>query len=88
MHFHHYYYATQSDTEKKYSGYKFTISQEKINYLIYMDDIKLFAKYEKEVKTLKQIIRIYNQDIGMEFGMGKCTMLIIKSGKSQTTEEI
>ena len=25
-------------------GYKFTILQEKINHLIYMDDIKLFAK--------------------------------------------
>ena len=30
------------------AGYKLTKSQEKINHLIYMDDIKLFVKKEKE----------------------------------------
>ena len=30
---------------------KFIKSQEKINHLIFMDDIKLFAKNEKELKT-------------------------------------
>ena len=31
------------------AGYKLSRSQEKINHLIYMDDIKLFAKNEKEL---------------------------------------
>ena len=31
------------------AGYKFTRSQEEINHIMYMDDIKLFAKNEKEV---------------------------------------
>ena len=57
-------------------GYKLTKSQEKINHLMYMDDIKLFAKNEKEFETLIQTERIYSQDIGMEFGVGKCAMLI------------
>ena len=52
-------------------GYKFTNSQEKINHLMYMDDIKIFAKNEKELETLVQTIRIYSQDIGMEFGIEK-----------------
>ena len=30
-------------------GYKFTKSQEKVSHLIYMDDIKLFAKNKKQV---------------------------------------
>ena len=34
------------------AGYKLSRSQEKINHLIYMDDIKLFAKNEKEHETL------------------------------------
>ena len=59
--------------------YKLGKSQEKINQLIYMDDIKLFAKIKK--KTLIDAVRIYIQDIGMEFGMEKCAMLVIKSGK-------
>ena len=34
-----------------------------------MDDIKLFAKNEKELETLIHAVRIYNQDIGTEFGI-------------------
>ena len=49
-----------------------------------MDDIKLFAKKdEKELKTLIQIIRIYSQDIGMEFGIEKCAIQIMRSGKDK-----
>ena len=33
-------------------GYKFTRSQEKINKVIYVDDINLFVKNEKELETL------------------------------------
>ena len=41
------------------AGYKLSRSQEKINHLMYMDDIKLFAKNEKELETLKHTVRIY-----------------------------
>ena len=44
-----------------------------------MDNIKVFAKNEKELETLIQTIRIYIQDIGMEFGIEKGSMLIMKS---------
>ena len=53
------------------AGYKLSRSQEKINHLMYMDDIKLFAKSEKELETLIHAVRIYSQDIGMEFGIKK-----------------
>ena len=33
------------------AGCKLTKSHEKINHLMYMDDIKLFAKNEKELET-------------------------------------
>ena len=38
------------------TGYKLSKSQEKINHLMYMDDIKLFAKNEKELETLLEYI--------------------------------
>ena len=41
-------------------------SQEKFNHLMYMDDIKLFAKKEKELETQIHTVRIYSQDVGME----------------------
>ena len=62
-------------------GYTLRKSQEKINHLMYMDDIKLFAKNEKELETLIQIVTIKSQDIGMEFGRDKSSMLVMKSGK-------
>ena len=51
-----------------------------------MDCIKLFAKNEKELETLIQAVRIFSQDIGMEFGIEKCTMLVMKSGKRHLTD--
>ena len=73
---------------KKYtSWYKLHKSQEKNNQM-YMDDIKLFAKNEKELKILIQAVRIYSHNIGMEFGIEKCATLIMKSGKRHMTERI
>ena len=34
-------------------------------------DSKLFAENEKELKTLKLAVRIFSDDIGMEFAMFK-----------------
>ena len=60
-------------------GYKLHKSEEKIYHLIYMDDIKLFAKNLKELETLTHAVGIYNEDIE------KRAMLIIKSGQQQMT---
>ena len=53
---------------------------------MYMDDIKLFAKNEKELETLIHAVRIYSQDIGIEFGKEKCAKLVMKSGKRHMTD--
>ena len=65
--------------------YKLSWSQEKINYLMYKDDIKLFAKNERELEILIETMRIYSQDIEMEFDIEKCAMLIMKIGKRHMT---
>ena len=53
---------------------------------MYMDDIKLFTKIEKGLETLINAVRIYSQDIGMEFGIEKYAMLVMKSGKRHLTD--
>ena len=68
------------------AGYKLRRLQGKINHLMYIDDIKLLAKNEKELETLIHAVRIYSQDIGMEFGIEKCAMLVMKSGKRHMTD--
>ena len=53
---------------------------------MYMNDIKLFEKNEKELESLIHAVRIYSQDIGMEFGREKCAMFVMKSGKRCLTD--
>ena len=60
----------------------------KIDHLMYMDSIKLFAKSWKELEALILTVRIYSQDIGIGFGWEKCAMLVMKSEKRGMTEGI
>ena len=62
-----------------HSGYNLTKLQVKISHLTQIDAIKLFAKNEREFDTLIQAVRIYNQDIGMEFSIEKWAMQIMRS---------
>ena len=66
------------------AGYKLSKSKDKINHL--MDNIKQFAKNEKELEILIQAVRIYSQDIGMECSIEKCAMPVMKSGKRHLTD--
>ena len=65
------------------AGYKLSRLLEKVNHLMNMDDIKLFAKNEKEPETLIHTIRIYSEDIGREFDVEKCALRVAE--KWQTT---
>ena len=58
--------------------YKLYQSQEKINHLTYMDDIKLFSKKHKELETLKQTVRICSDDIGKDFSIENGAILTKK----------
>ena len=62
-------------------GYQFANNGEKINHLLYKDDLKLYAKSEKELDLLIQTVRVFSKDIGMQFGIEKCSTLVMKRGK-------
>ena len=59
----------------------------KINELIFMDDLKLYGKMMQELDSLVQTVRIFNVDIGMQFGISKCAMLEMERGKVVQSEE-
>ena len=48
----------------------------------------MFAKNERELETLILTVRIYSQDKGIEFGLEKCSMLVMKSVKQHMNEGI
>ena len=73
--------------KKSEYGYKFK-SGTKINHLFYMDDIKLYAKSERDIDSLIHLTRIFSSDIGMSFGLDKCGRLVVNRGKVKTTQGI
>ena len=46
-----------------------------------MDDLKLYSKTRDELDYLVQTVRIFSNDIAMEFGIAKCTTVAVKRGK-------
>ena len=54
---------------------------ERINHLLFMDDLKLFAKNVDQIDSLVNTVRLFSEDIKMEFGLSKCGVLIMKRGK-------
>ena len=59
-----------------------------VNHLLFMDDLKVYGKTEKQLETLVNSVRIFSEDIKMEFGLSKCGILIMKKGKHYHSEGI
>ncbi len=53
-----------------------------LNHLLYMDDLKLYGKDEREIDSLVNTVRVISKDIGMEFNLKKCGVLVLKKRKS------
>ena len=60
----------------------------KLNHLLFMDDLKLYAKREEQTNTLVRTVYVLSTDIGMEFGIKKCGILTMKRGKIVKSEGI
>ena len=39
-----------------------------------MDDLRLHRRSEKRLDSLVQTVRVFSEDIGMEFGIENCAM--------------
>ena len=61
-------------------GYKFGKEQKMMNHLLYMDDLKLYGRSEQKLESLIDVVRVFSRDIGMEFGLDKCAVLVLKQG--------
>ena len=56
------------------------MAQEK-NYFLYIIDLNLFERTEKQLETLINTLHIYGEEMRMEFGISKCGILIMQKGK-------
>ena len=73
---------------KAKAAYEFSESKEKINHLLFMDDLKLYSRSEKGLDSLLQTVHVFSEDIGIEFGVEKCAMLLMEKGKTVKSVDI
>ena len=66
--------------------YKWGKKEYKLNHLLFMDDLKLYAKSEEQTNTLVRTVYMFSTDIGMGFGIKKCGILTMKRGKIVKSE--
>ena len=70
------------------AGYEWGNKRFKLNLLLSMDDLKLFAKSKKQIDSLIQTVHIFSEDIRIQFGIKKCGVLIMERGKVIRTDGI
>ena len=46
-----------------------------------MDDMKLIAKSDEELRKQIQTVKTFSDDIHMDFGLEKCAKITFKKGK-------
>lgn len=71
-----------------HTGYKVNNSNETINHLLYMDDLKLIASSKAQLKRLLAVTKSFSEDIRMEFGLEKCAVVSFKKGVIEDMENV
>ena len=70
------------------AGYVIKEGNLKVNHLLFMDDLKLFGKSEREIDSLVKTVQVISKDIGMELGVKKCGVAVMKRGKLSNTDGV
>ena len=63
-------------------GYSFGDDRKsKVTHNFFVDDLKLFASNEIDIKKLLDLVTTFSRDICMDFGIDKCTYMKVVKGK-------
>ena len=68
-------------------GYQVTTT-EQLNHLVYMDDLKLFAKNNSQLHVLLRTVKMFSDDVGLVFGLDKCAKFTVTRGKASQTGDV
>ena len=69
-------------------GNSFGKGKERLNHLLFMDDLKLYGSNDNEIDSLMKVVKIVSGNIGMQFVFDKCAVLKMKRGKQVHCESI
>ena len=56
----------------------YTVNEERLNHLFYMDDLKLYAKNDEQLESLLHTVKMFSDDINMQLGLDKCAKATFK----------
>ena len=70
------------------ASYEWGRKEFKLNSPFFMDYLKLFGKGNDQIDSLVQTVFTFSEDIGMEFGLKKCRVVILKKGNLVKFDEI
>ena len=62
--------------------------RKKINHLLFMDNLKLYGKKQSETKGSASTGVVFNEEIGMEFGIKKHSAITMDREKFKSKDEI
>lgn len=65
---------------KLQAGYVIKDGNLRMNHLLYMDDLKIFGKSEREIESLVRTVQVISNDVAME-----CGVMVMKRGKLSNT---
>ena len=65
-----------------------TSRNQKLNHLLFAEDLKLYTKSERELDLFIQTLRFFSEEVGVVFGLDKCAVLTLKRGNMVLTEGI
>ena len=66
---------------KAKAAHEFSEIREKINHILLMGNLKLYSRSKKGLGSLVKTVRVFSEDIGMEFGIEKCAIFVIVERK-------
>ena len=68
--------------------YHFSGSREKVNHLLFIDDLKLYSSCDKELESVVGVVKMFSDDVGMKFGFDKGGVLVVEKGVKKKCEAI
>ena len=51
------------------AGYQLSKEEGKITHLLFMDDLRLYERNEKEINSIVHTVRMFSSDIGMDLSL-------------------
>ena len=68
--------------------YEFGDKKTRLNHLLSMDEMNLFAQSHGQIDSLVNTAYTFNEDIGMEYGIKKGAVFVLKRGKVDKAKSI